>query len=313
MSVTVVIAVEGIADVLANYDAIHVQRSALGSPYTDAVDVTGDASTKPAIVGTLEGAFDNLQGKTLILAVDKGSDQTVLFSDPDPIALVAVIAEISQVLTGATPKNDGTGKLKIEGNNPGTDGHLKIVDGTSLAILGLTKDAESNGKDIRPTLQAGVSLYSYTDNGGLSGYYYRTRYHNTTTAVYSAWSDWRAVASEAISASKLITAKVRLAGADGSALASRKVTIRPVNASYKVEGYGIQGGAVTITTDSQGLAQTDLVMGAVVDVLFGGTDLVRRITVPSSGTEFDLLDDSLVTHDPWEIKKADIPDAIRRS
>jgi len=312
MSNTIAIEVADIATIIADFDVVQVQRSTLGSPYTDALEVTAAATTKPVLKGTLEGAFALLQGKTLKIKVDRGAEQVLLFLGDNPIALVQVISEFNTGITGATAKNEGGGKLQIDGNNPGTDGHLHITGGTGLAILGLTVDQKDGGEDPYITLVSGTTLYSYTDNGGVVDDYYRTRFYNTSSGLFSAWSDWMQSSAAAVSSNKLILATVQLATLAGLALDDRKIFISPANTS-KSDGYGIMGGSLEMTTDSQGKAQTYLVMGALVDVIFGGTDLVRRILVPSVGSTFDLLDDSLVQHDPWEIQTQDIPDAIRRS
>lgn len=314
MSNTITIGVDDIATVIASFDVVQVQRSAAGPPnYADALALTAAATTKPTIVGTLEGAFALLQGKTLKIKVDRGSEQVLLFAGANPIALTQVISEFTAGITGATAKNEGGGKLQIDGDNPGTDGHLQITGGTGISILGLTLNQADGGEDPYIPLQAGTSVYTYTDNGGVDGDYYRTRFYNTSSGLFSAWSDWMESSEAAVSSSKLILATVQLAEIDGTALVERKITIAPARSGTQVESYGIMGGALQLTTDSQGKAQTYLVMGALVDVIFDGTDLVRRILVPSTGSSFDLLDDSLVQHDPWEIQKKDIPTAIRRS
>lgn len=310
MAVTLDLEVADIAQVIANYNVMQVQRSKLGTPYTDAELVTADATRKAYVEGTVEGPYD-LQGTTLKLKVDGGSEQTVLFSGNNPYAITGVVAAFNGIVTGATASNS-SGKLKIESNNTGSDGTIEITSGTSLTLLGLTAGAKDQGEDPHITLVLGTTTYKHTDASGLSTYYYRVRYYNTGTFVYSSWSDWMQIAQGAVTSGNLILATAKLAEVDGDALYNRGITIKQVVAMKK-DGYFIGANVKRITTDVKGEAQTYLVKGATVDVVFEGTSVVRRILVPSTGTSFDLMDDSLVQHDPFEIKTSSIPYAVRRS
>jgi len=311
MAATLKLEVEDITQVMANYNVIQVSRSEEGPPdFSDALMVTADSARKPFITGTLEGPF-TIQGMTLKLSVDGGGEQTVLFQGDNPIALPSVISEAGAILVGVTPKDSG-GKLQLEGNNPGSDGTLEITGGTALAALGLTLGDEDTGEDQHITLLEGVTAYDYVDGSGSPSHYYRVRYYSTATFVYSAWSDWMQIAQAAVAAGNLILAVASLAEVDGDALYDRGITIKQVLPIVK-DGYAILAGVKRITSDGQGVAQTYLVRGSTVDVIFEGTSIVRRIVVPLTGTSFDLLDASLVQHDPFEIQIPDIPFAIRRS
>ena len=312
MSASITIYVEDIATILANYNAMQVQRSVLGPPnYSDALLITAASSAKPSLTGTKEGAY-TLQGLTLKLKTDGGSEQVLLFAKADPNAIVAVVEDFNAGITGATG-SDSSGKLKIEGDNSGSDGSLELTGGTALSALGFTQGQKDCGEDAHVPLQAGISTYVYVDGGGLSTNYYRIRYFNTATFIFSQWSDWMVTASDAVAAGNLILAKAKLSTQDGKGLYNRGITISPVGQVVKKDDYSLLGPAIRIVTDMAGEAETNLVKGAVVDVVFEGTSIVLRITVPSTGTSFDLLDDSLVAHDPFEIKKANTPYAIRRS
>jgi hypothetical protein len=154
----------------------------------------------------------------------------------------------------------------------------------------------------------------FDDGSGLASYYYRTRFRNTGNGIFSGWSDWiQGQTGAAVAAAELIIGKVYLAGLDGTALAGKKVLIVNVFDPIVKDGYGIFGTSITLETDGVGYAETALVKGSLVDVIFAGTSIVRRIQVPSTGTEFDLLDDSLVMDDQFEIKRPDLPYAPRSS
>jgi hypothetical protein len=305
-----------LANVMLLYDSIWVQRSTTAPPTTTEVDLTDDAAAPAVLIGTLEGPY-TLNGKTLVFKVN-GTELTVTFTSPDPVAIPDVIDEINTALTGAglaaTASDDGTGKLKLETDDSGTQYTLEIMSGSSLTELGFTAGDKDNGEAEHITLVAGTTDYEFDDGSGLASYYYRTRFYNTSNGTFSGWSDWiQGTTGAAVDAAELIVGKVKLAGVDGTAWASRKVVIVNVYDPVLKDGYGIFGAAVVLETDGTGYAETTLVKGSLVDVIFAGTSIVRRIRVPDSGTEFDLLDDSLVVYDRLEIVKSDLPYAPRRT
>lgn len=315
-TIKIKIYVAELANVMSLYDAIEVQRSTTAPPTTTEVDLTELTAQPAALTGTEEGPFI-VNGKTFTFKVN-GTSVTVTFTSPDPVAIPDVVNEIADALTlaglDATPSDDGTGQLKLETDNDGTEYTLEIVSGTALTELGFTVGDKDNGEAEHVALQAGVEEYEFDDGSGLSSYYYRTRYLHTVNGIYSDWSDWvQGDTGAVIDASNLIVGTVLLAGLDGVALAERKITIVNVFDEVKADDYGIFGESITIETDGAGYAETTLVKGSLVDVIFVGTSIVRRIRVPDTGSTFDLLDDSLVVGGQLEIKQPDLPYAPRRS
>lgn len=312
-TITIRIYVSEIADVLLSFDKIQVQRSKLGSPYTDAAFVTAESPEAPVLTGTTEGDFAGLSGEQLKVKVNGGAEQSVTFVSADPISLNNVIGEINGAIADLTAANDGTGKLQLTGNLAGTGGTIEVTGGGAAAILGLSQTIV-HGKDQRIGLEVGVSDYTFTDLSGEASYWYRTRYFNDTTETYGGWSDWiQGSTGAAVSADDLIIGKVQMADIDGSALSDMKVTLVNVYSPLIADGYFIAGRSKRIETDGTGLAETTLIKGMVLDVVVEGTSIIRRITVPSTGTEFDLLDASLVQDDPFQIQEPDLPSAVRRS
>lgn len=305
-----------LTNVMSLYDVIAVQRSTTAPPTTTEEDLTEDTAQPAVLVGTLEGPY-TLNGKTFTLKVN-GTQVTVTFTSPDPVAIPDVVDEFNDAFTlaglAATASDDGTGKLKLVTNDDGTQFNLEIISGSALADLGFTAGDKDNGEAAHITLVPGTVEYEFDDGSGLASYYYRTRFYNSSSGIFSGWSDWiQGQTGAAVNAAELIVGKVLLAGLDGVALANRKVVIVNVFDQVKKDGYGIFGSSVILETDGTGYAETTLVKGSLVDVIFSGTSIVRRILVPSTGTEFDLLDDSLVVDDQFEIKRPDLPYAPRRS
>lgn len=305
-----------LTNVMALYDAIEVQRSTTAPPTVTEVDLTENIAQPATLVGSAEGPF-TINGKTFSFKVN-GTLLTVTFVSPNPVAIPDVIDEVNDALAtaglAATASDDGTGKLKLVTDDEGTQYTLEIIGGSALTDLGFTAGDKDNGEAAHILLQVGQTEYVFDDGSGLASYYYRTRFRNTANGIFSGWSDWiQGQTGAAVDAAELIVAKVLLAGLDGVALVGRKVVITNVFDPVVKDGYGIFGSSVTLETDGTGYAETTLVKGSLVDVIFAGTSIVRRIQVPSTGTEFDLLDDSLVVGDQLEIKRPDLPYAPRSS
>jgi hypothetical protein len=305
-----------LVNVMTLYDSIQVQRSTTAPPTVTEVDLTADVAAPAVLVGTLEGPY-TLNAKTLTFKVN-GTELTVTFTSPDPVALPDVIDEINTALVtaglAATASDDGTGKLKLETDDEGTQYTLEIISGSSLTELGFTAGDKDNGEAEHITLAVGTTDYEFDDGSGLASYYYRTRFYNTVNGTFSGWSEWiQGTTGAAVDAAELIVGKVQLAGLSGAALSSRKIVIVNVFDPVTKDGYGIFGSSILMETDGTGYAETTLVKGSLVDVIFVGTSIVRRIRVPNTGTEFDLLDDSLVMYDRLEIQRPDLPYAPRRT
>jgi hypothetical protein len=312
-TITIKVYVSEVDNVLLNFDVLQVQRSKLGTPYTDAAFITADSAEPPVLMGTTEGDFAGLNGEQLKVKVNGGAEQSVTFISADPISLTNVLGEINGAIADLTAANDGTGKVELTGNLSGTAGTIEVTGGGAAAILGLSQ-VIVHGRDQHVGLQAGVSEYTYDDLSGEASYWYRTRYFNTTTETYGGWSDWiQGSTGAAVSADDLIIGKIQMADIDGSALSGMFITLVNVYSPLIADGYFIAGRTKQIETDGTGMAETVLIKGMVLDVVVEGTSIIRRITVPSTGSEFDLLDASLVQDDPFQIQVPDLPSAVRRS
>ena len=312
--IKVKIFVPELVNVMGLFDKIEVQRSEAGSPYSDAKSITADAATAPVLLGTEEGPYTALQGTTLKIKVDGGAEQTVTFTAANPISINNVIEEFNTTITGAVAADDGTGKVEITGVVAGTAGTLEITGGTGITILGFTSGQKDNGEDLHIALQVGVDAYEYDDQSGEASYWYRTRFYNQTSGTTSSWSDWtQGSTGAAITSTFLIIGKVKLADIDGTALAGRFLTLVNVYSPLSVDGYFIAGANKRMETDGTGYAEATFIKGSTVDVILEGTSVIRRILVPDTGTEFDILDATLTQDDPFNIQVPDLPSAVRRS
>ena len=148
-TITVKIFVPEIANVLLNFDKMQVQRSKLGSPYTDEAFITSESAEAPVLTGTTEGPFAGLNGEALRAKVNGGAEQSVTFLSASPISLTNVIGEINAGLADLTAADDGTGKLQLTGDLEGTGGTIEITGGGAAAILGLSDYRSWDGSAYR--------------------------------------------------------------------------------------------------------------------------------------------------------------------
>jgi len=181
--------VSQISDVITLFDKIQIQRSKIGDPFSDATFITATAATSPTMTGTTDAPYNFLQGTIFGVQVDGDETQTITFTASNPISLASVISSFNSAVDGATASNDND-CLTITGNNTGTDGTILMAGGTSLSILGFETNQISHGRDVEVPLVARTSTYEYEDFSGAVIYYYRTRYYNSTTGLFSSWSDW---------------------------------------------------------------------------------------------------------------------------
>lgn len=302
-----------IANVLSLFDVIQVHRSELGSPYTDTKTITDIIAQPPVLVGVEEEPFPSLQGKTLKLKVDGGAEQVVTFLAADPASLINVVSEFNSSIVGAGASED-VGKLRLDGDNVGTAGVLEITGGTGLSNLGFITGQRDNGEDTHIALLTSVDSYQYDDQSGEASYWYRTRFLNTISGNVSSWSDWTQGSTGAVITASLLTiGKIKLAEIDGTAMVGAKVTLVNTFSPLIADSFFIAGRAKQLITDGSGQAESLLIKGSIIDVVIEGTSFIRRIQVPNSGTEFDLMDVDLVQDDPFQIQVPDLPAAVRRS
>lgn len=314
-TIKIKIYVSELANVMSLYDKIGVQRSTTAPPSTTEIDLTTTTAQPARLVGLNEGPY-LLNGKTLTFKVN-GTQVSVTFTYADPIAVTQVVDAINtMLLAGGIPATADAyqGKLRLSTNSAGTQFTLEIISGSAVTVLGFTNGQKTNGTAAYIMLVSGTDQYEFDDGSGLASYYYRSRFFNTSNGTYSAWSDWiQGTTGAAVDPTQLIIAKVKVAELDGTALPGMKISISNVFQPSKADGYGIFGSSIVLETDGTGQAETTLVKGSMVDVIFCGTSIARRIQVPSTGSEFDLLDDSLVVGDEFEIQRPDLPYAPRRS
>ena len=305
--------VGNLTNVMGLFDRIQVHRSETGEggPYTE---ITAAADAAATILGTVAAPF-TLNTKTLKLKIDEGSEQTITFATADPINVDDTVDFLNGELVDVVASEE-VGAVRLTSNTLGTGSVIEITGGTALADLGFVLDDRDNGEDERILLVAGQADYEYDDKSGDADFFYQTRYYNTGTAAVSSFSDpIQGDIGSIIGASFLIKGVLDLATLSGAPVADRRISFHPVyvSSALVVDDVGVVRGDIEVYTDSAGHAEVMLVKGATVDVTISGTGVTRQITIPSSGTEFDILGEIAAADDVFQVHIPDIPAAVRRT
>lgn len=311
------------------YDRLQVWRSRSGAagPYEELTadtwlparipeEAVGEASSDP-------GPLVNLSGRTLEFEVNGSVSVSIGFTGPDPVSWAGAAAQITTGARGLVrsfhTSLGSVGWLVIETEAPGLQACLRIVGGSAGPLLGLPVVEPGSiafGRDPRIPLLSGFNRYSFTDPNGSPGYYYKTRYFNSTTQQRSELSTaFQAPAIARLSKAALIRGTVSLVDGSGNPIANRTVLVSLRLQGKPVEERVIVGGPSFKLTDKNGVAEFMLVRGASITVSVAGTDLARSVEVPTdpSLTSFDLLSPAFGKDDLFNVQRPDISFAVRRS
>lgn len=302
--------VSNLANVMTLFDVIRVYRSKTGE--LGVYDLlTADSPVAATLTGSQAAPF-SINGKTLTLKVDGGAEQTVTFTTADPVPVDLAVGEINSQTTDLTATEDA-GAVKLTSDTTGTGSIIEVTGGSALADLGFTSGDIDNGEDQHITLVALQENYEYDDQSGDASYWYKTQYYNTTSGAFSSLSDAvQGNVTTIVPSADLVTASIDVAD-----LAGRPVEDMRISFYYTLEppiqtsDIALLERVVEAQTDQVGHAEIDLVKGAVIDVTFVGTGMVRRITVPDA--DFDLLDEIAAADDNFQIQVPTYPQAVRRS
>jgi hypothetical protein len=308
---TVLIGVANIEAVYSVYDKIEVQRSEEGEsgPY---YAITATSATEATLLG-LESSPFYLDGKTLKFKINEGAEQTILFESADPINIDDVVDYVNENGSDLLASEED-GLLRLTTLTTGTSASIEITGGTALSELGFEIGVQDTGEDIYISLSPSQDQYEYLVQSGNSECWYRTRYYNSVTFQYSGFSDpVKATVSSVLPTSSLIKCLIDLSSLDGSPMDGVVVAIYNRYVPYVEEGYLLTGKEIRLETDNLGHAETNLVKGSKITVAFSGTDIVRDIDVPTTGTEFNIVEAIVTADDMFQIHVEDIPAAIRRS
>jgi len=308
----------------SDYNRIEVLRSKLGEggPFTllTAAD-TPKGALLPLGASSFTGAGPtyNVAGLDIQLLLNDATPLSYTFTGSDPLSSVEVVSQLNTTFSGVlTAYVDENGKLCLITVATGGTVKLQAVGGEATTLLGLSTTSPDNtayGTAARITLVSGQVRYSFRDYYGLDTYHYVTRFYSTVSLTHGAMStpfspsDYLTIAS-----ANLTRGFVKLVDGVGRPARGAKVSVyHPFN-STRVGGYAVIGGAHEIVTDKNGYASIMLVRGVAIDVSVSGTDLMRRVVVPTDTaiTAFDLLNPDYGNDDGFAVQRIDVPYAERR-
>jgi hypothetical protein len=306
------ITVTDVTSVMASFDVIRIKRSITGIDGT--YGLITDLSPKPAHLQPPIAGPWSVVSKTLKLKVDMNPEVSIIFTGTNPLSAAAVAPQINAAV-GATVASEIAGVLHLTSTLTGTKSKLEITGGAAAADFGWITGTRDIGEDAHIQLIAGQGIYSYQDDDGEPGYYYKAQFFNTTNLLESQDSQpFQGAASTMLTADKLSKAMVKLVDGAGVAVPDQEITFYTIHEPFTVEGFqvALARKPITIKTDNAGQAEVVLVRGLKIKVVFEGTSVIREIQVPNT-PEFDLLQELGAAPDPFRVVEVNFPAAPRRT
>ena len=298
------IVVRDIATVVASYDKIRLYRSTTGASGTY-TEITAVAAAAATMTGVRKEPF-TLSGKEFAVEVD-GAEETHTFT-----AIITAAAAASEITANTSlVAIDASGYVQITSPTTTTASTIEFAAASAGAVaLGFYEEDNDHGEEVWPSLVGGTFVYTVTDYQGSSDYWYKTKYYNTTSGVYSDYSGaFQGMEAGSLEPTDIIYGTGYLVDMDGTPLENTKVFIYnrfvPTIVSSKV----VSGTRQVYTTEADGWVQVPLVHGARITMSIEGTKMVRDIDVPSTGTTFDLMTTDI--QDSIGIVSYDLTDATR--
>lgn len=306
------ISVTDVNQTLLSFNVIRIKRSTTGISGTYSF-LTANTATPAFLRATLHGTYD-VAGKTLQMYVDREALSSITFPGLVPLTTSQVAAQINAVL-GATIATDDSNYLKLTSTHNGTISRIEIVGGSAAPSFGFADGTRAIGKDPNVALQADIANYTYLDNDGQAGYYYKAQFYNTSTSLESNDSAaFEGDVSTLVDADKLSLVKVDLVDARGISVPNQEISFYPEHELFSVQDFqvALNRSPITIKTNNAGHAEVSLVRGLKVKVVFEGTGVIRSITIPNT-PETDLLGVMSTAPDPFSVDILPFPVAPRRT
>ncbi len=307
--------VRDIAGAVVTYNRLrwHLSRTGPNGLYEAR---TGPAAL-PAVLDSPNAEPHQLSGKEIKFRVNGATVVSVVVAAADPVSTADLITEITAATALVTPTDPGDGTLRLTTVTTGTGASIEILDGDANPFLGWAEGDGATGIDTDTVLVAGTHEYFYTDDNSDRDYWYRIEFlHSTSGDTSGLGVPFPANLTDSIPKSQTIVGTIRLADQTGCPVQCRKVTFYNVGIpnSVTVPGqptlWGVARQFLQKETDRNGYAEFRLLRGVTLDMNIEG-GFTRRITVPTSGDSFDLLDPALVVDDEYGIQEPNIPFAIR--
>lgn len=312
MAIRLSINVRDTAAVLASFTSIRVKRSTTGE--SGAYSLITAAAPAAAYLHASVAESYSVVGKTLSILRDSHAQVDVLFTGVGSLTAAQVATQVNAAV-GTTIATVESSALRLTSTITGTASKLEILASSAASAFGWLGGIRAIGFDAYIPIQAGITLYEYTDNDGDEDYYYKVSYINSLNGQISGDSSaFLGSAATLVDTSGLSIATIDLVDARGIAVPAQKISFLSVHEPFVAEGFQIAltRDPITITTDNLGHAEVALVRGLRVKVVIEGTSLIRDIVVPDE-TTFDLLTAMAAAPDPFGVVQPSFPYAIRRT
>lgn len=316
------------SDFVGLFDCIEVWRST-GSEAGPYVEITAAAwrgarlpSTgldQPSSVQT--GPNVNVVGLTLEVVLNKEAEIAITFTGTDPLTFAQVAAQIvAQGMGRLRSWVDTSAKLVIETMEPGTGATLHVVPSDAASFLGLPlsePDSFAYGVEARVSLLAGQEFYSFSDKGGSSEYFYKTRFRNRLQNAVSEFGPiYSAEQTVGVDPANVVTGYLDLVDNSGRTLVGVEVSLRSPFVGLLIAGKLVAGNDLMKKTDADGHVEFTLMRGQTYTLSIAGTNIAKEIVSPTdqSITSFLLVDDRFATQDDYfRARIPQIPTMERRS
>lgn len=299
----------------SNFDQLEVWQSPDG--VWEYVEITSNVAGPAAFhVAANDRGVDGL---TLNLLVNESIAVNVTFNSANPVSSTIQASQISAQGLGLVSASVVDDELVIRTTATGRASTLRVVDGTALALLGLTAsepDAVRLGTGNRVALYEGLKTVVFLDQQGSQNYFYKVRYRNSATQAVSEYSEYfQADMPGGVGPAHLVQAFVQLASLSGAPLANKEVYVHLRSPFTIVDSRLIAGRRLSGLTDETGRVEFTLPRGLNVVVTIVGTDITRDLTVPTDPavTVIDLLDPTLGSNDVFQVQRPPVDYATRRS
>jgi len=321
-ALTITVEATDVNDLLDTYSHVRLYR---GDTSTGPWELISADEAVPAImVGTVDGPSYNVAGLRLLIQVDRDTPLLVDFPTSyyaNPVSLKQVVDRINFLFNLeweyeiASPVQDD---LRIELRSPitGRESRLEILatSNSAASALGFLHGALVYGAPLHAPLRLNVFEYTFRDQSGDVSFWYCADYYNITTLAVSEKSDsMQGIPSRIVDSTILSLCKVSMIDLEGRPVPDLEFRFHPLPPATIITDaptsvydydYGYSYGAedqagdkhvvvedkyVQMTTNGLGYAELNLLKGANVRVLVGGTSFVRDFVVPEDD-EFFLFD-----------------------
>lgn len=316
------------ADFVGLFDSIEVWRSRQteGGPYEELTGPSWRGARlpragldQPATPQT--GPNVNVSGLVLELLLNEKDELDVTFTGTDPLTFAQVAAQITaQSLGRLRSWVDTNAKLVIETVEPGTGATLRVMPTDTASFLGLPlaePDSLAYGQEARIGLVAGINSYNFSDRGGSSEYFYRTRLRNTSNNTVSEFGQtFNAEEVVGVNPTNVVVGYLDLVDNAGRTLVGIEVSLRSPFIGSVVDGKLVAGNDLMQKTDAQGHVEFTLMRGQTYTLSISGTNIAKEIVAPldQAITSFLLVDDAFATQDDYfRARVPQIPTMERRS